>query len=111
MLSISNHLLTREFSIRFLGIYIDSHLNWVSHINYIAKKFLFTILEGFFFFTSKKKYIYIYIPITKGFLLELLYNALPKTRTNYGIFNIWYQGVKVWTDISDDMKLLPLKHF
>jgi len=38
MLSIDNHLLTQEFSIRYLGIYIDSHLRWKSHIYYIAKK-------------------------------------------------------------------------
>ena len=37
--------------------------------------------------------------------------AIPKARTNYGIFNIRFQGAKVWNDISDDLKLLPLKHF
>ena len=37
--------------------------------------------------------------------------AIPKARTNYGILNIRFQGVKVWNDISDDIKLLPLKRF
>lgn len=37
--------------------------------------------------------------------------ALPKTRTNYGIFNIRYQGDKIWNDISDNIKLLSLKQF
>ena len=37
--------------------------------------------------------------------------AIPKARTNYGILNIRFQGVKVWNDISDDIKLLPLKCF
>ena len=37
--------------------------------------------------------------------------AIPKARTNYGIFNIRFQGAKVWNDISDDLKLLPLKRF
>ena len=37
--------------------------------------------------------------------------ALPKTRTNYGIFNIRYQGAKNWNAISDDNKLLSLKQF
>ena len=37
--------------------------------------------------------------------------ALPMTRRNYGIFNIRYQGAKIWNDISDDMKLLPLEPF
>ena len=37
--------------------------------------------------------------------------ALPKTRTNYGIFNIRYQGAKIWNAISDHIKLLSLKQF
>ena len=37
--------------------------------------------------------------------------AIPTVRTNYGILNIRFQGAKVWNDISDDIKLLPLKHF
>ena len=37
--------------------------------------------------------------------------TIPKARTNYGIFNIRFQGAKVWNDISDDLTLLPLKHF
>ena len=36
-LFINNRSLTEENSIRYLGIYIDSNLNWKSHINYIAK--------------------------------------------------------------------------
>ena len=35
--------------------------------------------------------------------------AIPKVGTNYGIFNIRFQGSKVWNDISDDIKLLSLK--
>ena len=37
--------------------------------------------------------------------------AIPKVRTNYGLFNIRFQGSKVWNDISDHIKLLPLKSF
>ena len=37
--------------------------------------------------------------------------ALPKTRTNYGIFSIRYQGTKIWNAISDNIKLLSLKQF
>ena len=37
--------------------------------------------------------------------------AQPKTRTNYGIFNIRYQGAKIWNAISDNIKLLSLKQF
>ena len=32
---------------------------------------------------------------------------IPQVRTNYGTFNIRFQGAKVWNDISDDIKLLP----
>ena len=32
--------------------------------------------------------------------------AIPKSRANYGILNIRFQGDKVWNDISDDIKLL-----
>ena len=35
--------------------------------------------------------------------------AIPKARTNYGIFNIRFQGAKLWKDISDEIKLLSLK--
>ena len=37
--------------------------------------------------------------------------ALPKTRTNYGTFNIRYQGAKIWNAIGDNIKLLSLKQF
>ena len=37
--------------------------------------------------------------------------VIPQVRTNYGIFNIRFQGAKVWNDISDDIKLLALKIF
>ena len=36
---------------------------------------------------------------------------IPQVRTNYGTFNITFQGAKVWNDISDDIKLLLLKIF
>ena len=35
--------------------------------------------------------------------------ALPITRTNYGIFNIRYQGAKIWNAVSENIKLLSLK--
>ena len=30
-------------------------------------------------------------------------------RTNYGIFNIRYQGAKSWNNIRDNIKLLSMK--
>ena len=38
--------------------------------------------------------------------------AIPKARANYEIFNIRFQGAKVWNDVmSDDIKLLSIKRF
>lgn len=37
--------------------------------------------------------------------------AIPKARANYEIFNIKFQGAKVWNDVSDDIKLLSIKRF
>ena len=37
--------------------------------------------------------------------------VIPKARTNYGMLNIRFQGVKGWNDLSDDIKLFPLKCF
>ena len=187
-LFINNQSLTEENSIRYLGIYIDSNLDWKSHINYIAKKVkrsigtlsklryylnsktlldlyyalvypfltyciiawgytyqtslqpLFVLqkkairiitFSGFFEHTSPLfKYlnviklfdevtvhIAVFVYKFKNPLLPTNFNlfftsikethnyntrlssrmtyALPKTRTNYGIFNIRYQGAKI----------------
>jgi hypothetical protein len=32
----------------------------------------------------------------------------PKVRTNYGIFNIRFQGTKIWNSIAENTKSLPL---
>ena len=36
---------------------------------------------------------------------------IPKARTNYGIFNIRFQGPKVWNDIDEQLKASPLQLF
>ena len=203
-LSINNKSLTQEISIRYLGIYIDSNLNWKSHINFIAKKIKRSIgiLSKLRYYLNSKTLLDLYYALVYPFLTYCLiawgntyqtslqplfvlqkkairiitfssfsehtsplfkdlnviklfdevtfhiavfmykfknqllpsnfdvfftsvkethsYNtrfssrmtyALPKTRTNYGIFNIRYQGAKIWNAISDDIKLLSLKQF
>ena len=43
------------------------------------------------------------------FLLNIFlgHSPLPKTRTNFGIFNIRYQGPKIWNSLDvSDKKLL-----
>lgn len=51
-----------------------------------------------------------YIIIIPDYLAKMTY-TIPTARTNYRIFNIRFQGAKVWNDISEDIKLLPLKRF
>ena len=47
MLAINNKQLKREFCIRYLGILIDSHLNWKHHVECIAKgQFIFYEVGG-----------------------------------------------------------------
>lgn len=36
--------------------------------------------------------------------------SLPKVRTNYGIFNIRFQGAKIWNSLDDTLKHLPFSH-
>jgi len=36
---------------------------------------------------------------------------LPKARTNYGKFNIKFQGPKIWNSIDDFLKKLSFNHF
>ena len=34
--------------------------------------------------------------------------SIPKIRTNYGIFNLRYQGAKVWNTLDEAQKMLSL---
>ena len=36
---------------------------------------------------------------------------LPKPRTNYGKFNIWFQGPKIWNTIDAETKKLSMSLF
>lgn len=60
--------------IKYLGIYIDSHLNWNSHINYIIKKLQYVLYK----FQYLKKILS--VP-----QLKVLYHALVESHINYGI--------------------------
>ena len=37
--------------------------------------------------------------------------SLLKVRTNYGIFNIRFQGAKVWNSLDENVKSLSISHF
>ena len=77
MLAINNKQLKREFCIRYLGILIDSHLNWKHHVECIVKKIRRSI--GIL---SKLRY---YVGLD---ILLSLYYALIYPFLTYGII-IW----------------------
>ena len=58
-----------------------------------------------FFFQVNKKHNY----NTRS--ASSLSYTLPKVRTNYGIFNLRFNGLKVWNSISDDLKTLSISNF
>ena len=69
-LFINNQSLTEENSIRYLGIYIDSNLNWKSHINYIAKKVKRSIgtLSKLRYYLNSKTLLDLYYALVYPFL-------------------------------------------
>ena len=201
-LVINSKELKREYSIKYLD-FIDSHLNWKSHVNYIAKKIKRSIgiLSKIRYFTNLNILIDLYYALIHPFLiygiiawgisypttqkplhilqkkamriitfskfdahsspifkylniiklpdLYVLYTTIfmhkfhyqklpsafnhyftavnethayntrlaskqsysfPKSRTNFGIFNIRYQGPKIWNSLDEsDKKLLDFQ--
>ena len=73
-LSMNNKSLTQENSIRYLGIYIDSNLNWKSHINYIAKtiKRSIGILSKLRYYLNSKTLLDLYYALVYPFLTYCL---------------------------------------
>ena len=69
-LFINNQSLTEENSIRYLGIYIDSNLNWKNHINYIAKKVKRSIgiLSKLRYYVNSKTLLDLYYALVYPFL-------------------------------------------
>ncbi len=59
----------------------------------------------------------LFVPVKKIHSYTYIYNtrlaskesySLPKTRTNFGIFNIRYQGPKIWNSLGEDHKKLSV---
>jgi hypothetical protein len=73
-LKINNCILKYSESIRFLGVHIDSHLNWSAHVTKLLTEL--RPLSGFLYRISK------YLP-TK--ILLLIYNSLINSKLNYCI--------------------------
>ena len=63
--------LTREYSIKYLGVFIDSHLNWKSHVNYIVKeiKRSIGILSKIRYFTKLNILTNLYYTLIYPFLI------------------------------------------
>ena len=40
-----------------------------------------------------------------------MFYSLPKVRTNYGLFNIRFEGPKVWNSVSENSKTLSISNF
>ena len=74
-LFINNQSLTEENSIRYLGIYIDSNLNWKSHISYIAKKVKRSIgtLSKLRYYLNSKTLLDLYYALVYPFLTYFIY--------------------------------------
>ena len=60
----------RVYSVRYLGVYIDSHLNWKSHIDYIGKKIKRSIgiLSKIRYFTDINTLIKLYYALIYPFI-------------------------------------------
>ena len=74
-LSLNGINLNQEFSIKYLGIIIDSNLSWKSQVSYIAKK-----IKRNIGILSKLRY-YVNLDI-----LVILYYAL----INISLLNLWF---------------------
>ena len=78
------------------------------HISIFMHKYYNHLLPSVFecFFTEVKK-----IHSYNTRLSSKLSYSLPKVRTNYAIFNIRFQGAKVWNSLDEKVKLLSLSLF
>ena len=74
-LSLNGINLNQEFSIKYLGIIIDSNLSWKSQVSYIAKK-----IKRNIGILSKLRY-YVNLDV-----LVILYYAL----INISLLNLWF---------------------
>ena len=78
------------------------------HISIFMYKFHNNLLPSYFdaFFTEIGN---VHSYNTRAAANESYY--LPRARTNYGLFNIRFQGPKVWDSLAKNIKLSSLKGF
>ena len=80
-------------------------LNYNNYINYLNYK------GTYFGHADSTQFLMAFSSDKVNYFSSRMTYALPKTRTNYGIFNIRHQGAKIWNAISVNIKLLSLKQF
>ena len=71
-----------------------------------SRDIVYLVFYHFLVGNSMTSYTFISVKDTHNYNTRLLSGmtyALPKTRTNYGTFNIRYQGARICNDISDDI--------
>ena len=69
-LSINNQLLKEEYSIQYLGVILDSHLNWKAHVAHVSKKIKRNIglLSKIRYYVSSKTLVSLYYALIYPFL-------------------------------------------
>ena len=65
---INDKILKSDSFIKYLGVYIDSHLNWKIHINYVSKK-----IKRSIGFLSKLRYFVLSRQVLNNLYYALLY--------------------------------------
>ena len=101
-----------EFDSGITGVKIVKISDLVTYMYLIAiyrYKFYNQLLPGVFvsFFTKVDTHVHSYN--TRHSAKQTCY--LPKARTNYGKFNIQFQGPKIWNAIDDETKKLSMSLF
>ena len=100
MLAINNKQLKGEFCIRYLGILIDSHLNWKHHVECIAKK-----IRGTIVILSKLRY---YVGL--NFAIKLVLCTYIYPFLTYGII-IWGNTLQPIFILQRAMRLITFSRF
>jgi len=81
-LYIDNKILKQVTSTKFLGIHLDSHLTWETHINHISKK----LTTGLYVLNSLKH-------ILPSYNLTMIYSSIMHCHLNYGCI-LWGNSYK-----------------
>ena len=123
-------------SARIIGAVFDSTMNFEKHISDICKSAFFhirNIFQACKYLTTESNRTLVFMYKYHNQLLPSVFNSfftkvdqvhsyntrhasklsyyLPKVRTNYGKFNIRFQGPMIWNSIDEDFKRSSLSLF